>query len=632
MRRLDHRLRSKFSRAPRYDPSSIKTAFSASSLQTPQAVISHFVNRSEPVYLWNDADLPRLKMLATTEMREEIELLKTKAEKIRAGVFPLVSDVEFSFSGRVRWQFSFDDVEHLFFLNRWYHGITLAKAYFYIGDEGYVETFATLLENWIDDNPVNPASPAWESYSVTERIVNWIFAYHLLIRSNTFQERALVLLLSALASHARYLSEHLELKENHNHLINNARALFEVGVVFPEFDGADEFEETGWRILTRELKRQFLSDGMLGEQSVHYHLLLARTYLEVAIVAQKNGRRIESEFREQLERMLQCADAFVRPDGSIPLIGDFSPDTNLSSLIGIISAAAARFKINMGHRLTEAGLWYSDLSRNDAPHREGKDELLHLDGSGYAIVRTPNLHITFGCDPRGRVIRHGHADVLGLNVWYRGHDILADGGNYSYSKRRWDQYFRGPYAHSTVVIDGLPPYILPGYQQVLLPAEYSRASAQLETPVNQNGLFYFEGRHSGYERLAQPASVRRQVWIAAEDWIFIRDSISGKGERRVEVVYNLGASEFENEFICSKSGEKLAVIQTRCDRPFELRRWHGEDGDEIRGWISPSYAIKQPATSLSYEMKTSGDLTFETLIWLRLDAEVVWPELPAMTN
>jgi hypothetical protein len=628
MQRLNHRLRLKFVRPARQPRSQIKELFAATALQTREAIVAHFSRRSHPNYLWDDTDLARLKAVALSHVPEEVERIKAKAEKIRDGVFPLVSDIEFSFPSQVVWQFPFDDLEHLFFLNRWYHGVTLAKAFFYTGDESHVQCFATLLESWIENNPVNTSSPVWESYSATERIVNWIFAYHLLKDSEVFQQRSLIMLLSSLSAHASYLREHLELKENHNHLINNARALFTVGLLFPELNDCADLAAEGWRILTRELKRQFLGDGMLGEQSVHYHLLLLRTYIEVTILAERNQRRIDKDYREQLERLFRCADAFIRPDGSIPMIGDFSPDTDLRSLTGIFAAGTNRFKLDMGGPLSECGLWYEDLSLVRASGSNPRRELIQLPESGYAIVRTPDLHLTFGCDPRAQVIRHGHADVLGLNVWYRGCDILTDGGNYSYSKRQWDQYFRGPYGHNTVVIDGLSPYILPGYQQVLLPAEYARARASLEAAAVDAKTFYLSGHHSGYARLSQPASVQRQVWVAVNDWILIRDTISGKGQRRVEVVYNFGKCEFENGLLSSPRGEKLALIETRCDQSFSQEHTRGGIDPQIRGWISPSYAKKEPANMVSSIVSAAGDLVFETLIWLHPDAAVVWPEPP----
>src|SRR5207237_1502008 len=141
----------------------------------------------------------------------------------------------------------------------------------YTGNESYAQCVVRLLEHWNEHNPANHSSPVWESYSVSERITNWIFAYHLLKGSATFQKRGLMLLLRLLSEHALYLSENLELKESHNHLINNGRALYEFGLLFPELKSASSFKAVGWEILTREMKRQFLPDGMLGEQSVHYH-------------------------------------------------------------------------------------------------------------------------------------------------------------------------------------------------------------------------------------------------------------------------------------------------------------------------------------------------------------------------
>lgn len=624
LQRLDARLRGRFGRE--YASIGTENIFLDSSFASEQAVIDYFSTRQAPVYLWNENDAVALKKWALENLRQEVEDLRLKAEKIKLGIFPLVSDIEFDLSGKLNWLHPFDDTEQLFFLNRWYHGVNLAKAYFYDCDESYADCFVRLLEDWNEYNPIARSSPVWESYSVTERINNWIFAYHLLKTSPTFKKRGLPLLIGLLSQHAHYLSENLEVRESHNHLINNARALYVFGLLFPELKQASSFEEIGWEILTREMKRQFSPDGMLDEQSVHYHLLLMRAYLEVTLLARRNGRHLDDEYLEGLRRMFRCADAFIRPDGSIPLIGDFSPDTDLRSMVGLTMAGATQFGFDVSGHLSEYGLWYSGPPKTAKPAGSTATGLICLNKSGYAIVKTPELHLTLNCDPRAKVIRHGHADVLGLNLWVRGHELLVDGGNYSYGKREWDEYFRGPYSHNTVAIDGLAPYVLPGYQQVLLSPNYSEAEAGIVACREDGPGFYLEAYHTGYKRLAQPVTVRRRVWIALNDWILIRDDVSGAGNRCVEVIYNFGRCGFENGSLLSAEGEKLASVDARSPSNFQIKLFRGQSDPCLRGWRSPSYGLKEAATTIIYQIAAVGDVTFDTLIWLNPDSRIEWPE------
>jgi hypothetical protein len=224
-------------------------------------------------------------------------------------------------------------------------------------------------------------------------------------------------------------------------------------------------------------------------------------------------------------------------------------------------------------------------------------------------------------------VRHGHADVLGLNLWVRGHDLLVDGGNYSYGKRAWDEYFRGPYSHNIVAVDGLAPYVLPGYQQVLLSPDYSEAEAGIVACREEGSGFYLEAYHNGYKRLAAPAAIRRRVWIAVNDWILIRDDVSGAGERCVEIIFNVGKCGFENGFLLSASGEKLAFMDARSGADFQVKQFRGQAGRHPRGWTSPSYGIKEAATTIIYQIAAVGDVSFDTLIWLNPDTRPEWPEL-----
>lgn len=625
--RLNTRLRNRFGGEKKYASVGIENIFSESTLVSEQSVIDYFSTRQAPVYLWGKDDVAALKRIALETLAPEVDGLRLKAEKIQRGLFPLVSDIEFDLTAKPNWRGPFDDNEQLFFLNRWYHGVTLAKAYFYTSDERCADCFVDLLQHWNQQNPVDRASPVWESYSVTERINNWIFAYHLLQPSPTFKKRGLLLLLTLLFQHAVYLSENLEVRESHNHLINNGRALYAFGLLFPELEHAATFEEAGWQILTREMKRQFSPDGMLGEQSVHYHLLLMRTYLEVTLLAQRNGRPLDPEYLARLERMFLCANAFTRSDGSIPLIGDFSPDADLRSMVGLLGAGATQFGFDVNRHFSEYGLWYSRPGKTEKMAGSIPASLICLNKSGYAIVRTPELHLTLNCDPRAKIIRHGHADVLGLNLWWRGQDLLIDGGNYSYGKRDWDEYFRGPYSHNTVAVDGLTPYVLPGYQQVLLSPDYSEAEAGIVACREEGPGFYLEAYHTGYKRLADPVAVRRQVWIAVNNWILIRDTVSGDGERTVEVIYNIGSCGFENGVLSSATGEKLAFMDVRSDSDFQIKQFRGQSGRRLRGWRSSSYGVKETATTIIYQIAAVGSVSFDTLIWLNPGSRIEWPDV-----
>jgi len=405
------------------------------------------------VFLIEPSEIPRRKLVAQHLYPQQVAKLIGDADLICGDRLPLATNIELDFS-LPNWRLSLADAEHLFSLNRWLYGVTLAKAWVYQQDVRYVQRWHQLFVHWVEANPPKENDPIWESYSVSERIVNWCLCACWFWDAPEFEEKFFPLLTQTLAIHAQWLYGHIEIHSAHNHLINNARALYLYGVGFD----VGFYRTWAWVILERELFRQTLPDGMLGEQSTHYHLLLTRTYIEVLLAAQKIHQPVSINMLRRVQLMIRVAQAFIRPDGSLPIVGDFSPDTNVENLAGVIEAGAAR--LIDGYRpdirfLTENGIWWMDIGNElEKSNSRGVAPSIYLPQAGYWLCQQHLWHILFVADPRGHVIRHGHVDALSLCIWHDGYELLIDSGNFTYQSDEWANYFRSARAHNLFMIDG----------------------------------------------------------------------------------------------------------------------------------------------------------------------------------
>lgn len=580
------------------------------SLSLPKSLV-----QGGPQHLFSQDEIAEIASYAWMHLSDQVQALVVAADKICGGVFPLVSQVEFNFANGIPWRGPFSDPEYLFYLNRWYHGVTLAKAFAYTGSEHYAARFVDLLEKWAADNPPDSGSPVWESYSVGERIVNWLFAHYLLQGSELYCNRGAPLLLALLSEHAEYLSSHLEDRVIHNHLINNARALFTYGLLCPSLPKADELREKGWDILMREINWQFRGDGMLGEQSTHYHLLLLSRYTEAALLAERNGYCMPEGLADRLRQMFFVGNLFVRPDRSLALIGDVSPDIEPANSIGILAVGSALFGVPSCVAPNEYALWY--LGRKGlavCSPRPLDSGLYRLPESGYTVYRTPRMHFIMRCDPRGEVIRHGHHDVLGLDLWANGFPILIDPGNSSFNSDQWEKYFRCPRAHSTIVIDGMTPYIQSPILRCLLPAKYVKAKADFTRCEQIDGRIVIEAYHSGYGRLPQPVTVRRQVQILGEDSVLITDRLDGAGRHLVEIILQFGQNRVEvgadplTLLVYEPAGERVAKVEFKSEARLALNL--------RKGWLSSAYGLRTEATVVICSFELNGSAQVETLFAL----------------
>jgi hypothetical protein len=92
---------------------------------------------------------------------------------------------------------------------------------------------------------------------------------------------------------------------------------------------------------------------------------------------------------------------------------------------------------------------HDENNRNIRPILK-ESRLFEQGGYCYLVKNGIEVFIRF---PRFK-FRPGHADALHLDLWYKGVNIVRDGGTYSYNTvEPWQSYFPGTRAHSTVEFD-----------------------------------------------------------------------------------------------------------------------------------------------------------------------------------
>src|SRR5437867_11770975 len=99
-------------------------------------------------------------------------------------------------------------------------------------------------------------------------------------RSKTLDAALLARLIAEISAHAahvaRYLSHHFS---PNTHLTGEALGLFYAGVLFWDRPGARDWSTLGGGILTEQIERQVLEDGVYFEQSTHYQRYTVEIYL-----------------------------------------------------------------------------------------------------------------------------------------------------------------------------------------------------------------------------------------------------------------------------------------------------------------------------------------------------------------
>ena len=147
-------------------------------------------------------------------------------------------------------------------------------------------------------------------------------------------------------------------------------------------------------------------------------------------------------------------------------------------------------------------IWLFGPDVVDLPLRLPARHSVSFAHTGYHVLQRPGTD-SFGAFRCGSLLdRFSQIDMLHLDVWWRGENVLVDSGSYLYnSLPRWHNYFLRTEVHNTVQVDGAQQ--MPHIRQfkTILPTKAALLRFE-DTP----GWSVCEGEHYGYSRNQKTAS------------------------------------------------------------------------------------------------------------------------------
>ena len=499
------------------------------------------------------------------------------------------------------------DVKVPWELSRCQHFTTLGQAYWLTGDEKYAQEFADEVSDWSAHNPWGYGVNWACAMDVALRAVSWIWAFYFLgdsaaCRSRTFR----ALFLRALFMHAEFIASHLERGDvNGNHYLCDAVGLVFLGTFFRSTRLGRQWLQTGRTIVDAELFNQTSEDGVDFEKSTAYHRLVLEAFLTSHLILDLHGERLSPEWIARLERMVEFVEAYTKPDGTVPLIGD--ADDGRVQKLGVQGINDHRYLVAAGAVLFKRADFKRARSQfpDEAfwllgPEAAGIFDALEVattpiaskafDGGGFYVLRTDRAHVIVDCGEVGMHGRggHGHSDITSLEVWLDGMNLVSDCGAYLYTaSREWRNRFRSTAFHNVVQIDGeeLNRLISPDHLWHL------RDDAR---PLDvawrwDNRADYFRGAHNGYVRLDPPVLVTREVLLVKDGPdVLVRDAVDGSGSHELVWRFHLDPAvdaAIDHDDVRLRVGEREAWLQIVDPAP-------GSSVAIEDGWISPSYGVR----------------------------------------
>jgi asparagine synthase (glutamine-hydrolysing) len=480
-----------------------------------------------------------------------------------------------------------------------------------------------------EENPYGRGLHWASGQEIVFRVMAWLFALDVLLSRSSPKAEAARLVADGLLAAAHHVEEHIDyarLAVYNNHLLSEALGLLIAGTLLPEAPAAARWRRLGRQILEEEAGRQFYVDGAYIQQSHNYHRVALQDVLWACLIARVGDDAPARPWLTALERSLDFLLAQQNPsdgrlpnygsnDGALPCVltscdfADFRPTLQAVSLLtrgervyppGPWDEEAAWF---LGPKALEAPL--RDLARRSVSFAEtGYHVLRGEDEGSFAALRCGSLRDRFS-----------QIDMLQVDVWWRGLNVVVDAGSYLYNDTSgWHEHFMGTGSHNTLVVDDRDQMVHFRRFKVLYWTQ-ARLLRFEERPQWRLAV----GEHYGYRRHAGRCVHRRSVLMFQDDLWVVADTVLGRGRHAARLHWLCG--EFPHSFLGPKS---FLSLQTPLG-PFALRAFDETAtplaGDVVRGrespprgWLSRYYARKVPVPSFAAEREGPLPMTILSVL------------------
>lgn len=399
--------------------------------------------------------------------------------------------------------------------------------------------------------------------------------------------------------------------QDNNHGTSEAAALFVGGSWLADAgvpDGA-RWERVGRRLLESRVARLVGTQGTFSQYSLNYHRLLLDTLSVAEVWRRALGRpELSARWRGRAAAAARWLHGIIDQEGGDgPNVGA-NDGANLLPL-GDVDYRDHRPSVQLGMALFTGsraypgeGAWNQGLAWLGVRLPElaaPQPASFVADDGGFAVLRRGSAMALLRY-PRFR-FRPSQADLLHVDLWLGGLNLLRDAGSFSYNTDpAWLAYFGGTAAHNTVQFDDRDQ--MPRLGRFLF-GDWPALS--FFEPLEEDGGA--STMAAGYRDLAGAVHERRLRLTAGS--LRVSDTVRGFSRKAV-LRWRMAPGAWEVERLSDSAlrvtggasgGGRLTI---RSSAP--LAR-----GALVEGWESRYYTSRTPLPVLEIEVTTAATLTTE---------------------
>ncbi len=387
------------------------------------------------------------------------------------------------------------DIKCVWEVSRFAWAYPLVQAYGASGNEAYSDTFWSLFEDWSNKNHPNRGVNWKCGQEISIRLFALVTAYFSFLPSTKTTEERKKHLRQILFASAKRIEANIgyAISQSNNHGISEASGLFTAGILFAE----KKWINKASKLLENQVQELIYSDGSFSQHSANYHRVMLHACLWAAQVGRANNFEFSDVFIDRIRKAGQWLLSLYDPKtGRMPNLG--SNDGALILPWSICDYQDYRPTIQAvgmvvdGKRWLPEGKWddlaewlcgvvlkekdseqteSSSKSKNSSPaltpsgsqityshsvpenNRAESPAIKYFSKGGYAVFSSDRSKLIFRC-PKRFYHRPSQCDLLHVDLWFDGINVLRDTGTYSYNAPMpWQTYFKSTRAHNTIHVD-----------------------------------------------------------------------------------------------------------------------------------------------------------------------------------
>lgn len=546
--------------------------------------------------------------------------------------------------------FGAGDIKLIWETNRFGFVFSLVRAYFRTGNERYAELFWQLVESWREANQPS-AGANWKcGQEISFRVIAWCFGLYGFSTSTASTPARITMLSQMIAVSGTRIEANIgyALSQKNNHGLSEAMGLWTIGGLFPEFRDAPRWANLGRRLLEQQAQELVYQDGAFSQHSLNYHRVMLHDFLWSIRLADVLDQPLSAILRDRIGKAGDFLDQLQdESTGEVPCYGQDDGalilPLNNCGYRDYRPVVQAIHQLTQGHRRFDAGPWdedlwwmfgtyHSPLDASTTPQSDSTTDLKRVPSSirpkadrllvrsdfsasigGYATLRSEHGFVV----TRAASFRHrpAQADMLHVDLWWRGENIAIDPGTYSYhAPPPWNNPFAHTAYHNTVTVDGQDQ--MERVSRFLWLPWLNGKSFERTVPCPGNTASW-NGEHDGYRRLPDPVTHRRGILrLGADHWLVI-DALQGRRLHDYRLHWLLLDAPYQTNLEKTSLELQTAVGQYRiamaCSAVASRLQVTRAAVDSAVGWRSRYYHSREPALSIQLECSDST-VVFATVL------------------